>query len=44
MGESIIQVEDLYKSYGDVKAVRGVSFAVHQRGVRVEIASRQKQG
>ena len=30
MGESIIQVEDLYKSYGDVKAVRGVSFAVEE--------------
>ncbi|MGA8012695.1 MAG: ABC transporter ATP-binding protein [Candidatus Acidiferrales bacterium] len=28
MGEPIIQVEDLYKSYGAVEAVRGVSFAV----------------
>jgi ABC-2 type transport system ATP-binding protein len=30
VGEPIIQVEDLYKSYGDVKAVRGVSFAVEE--------------
>ena len=30
MGEPIIQVEDLYKSYGDVEAVRGVSFAVQE--------------
>jgi ABC-2 type transport system ATP-binding protein len=30
VGEPIIQVEDLYKSYGDVKAVRGVSFAVQE--------------
>ncbi len=28
MGEPIIQVENLYKSYGAVEAVRGVSFAV----------------
>jgi ABC-2 type transport system ATP-binding protein len=28
VGEPIIQVEDLYKSYGAVEAVRGVSFAV----------------
>ncbi|MDR3722486.1 MAG: ABC transporter ATP-binding protein [Candidatus Acidoferrales bacterium] len=28
MGEPIIQVDDLYKSYGAVEAVRGVSFAV----------------
>ena len=28
MGEPIIQVGDLYKSYGAVEAVRGVSFAV----------------
>ena len=30
MGEPIIQVEDLYKNYGDVEAVRGVSFAVEE--------------
>ncbi len=30
MGEPIIQVEDLYKSYGAVEAVRGVSFAVEE--------------
>ncbi|HXJ18189.1 MAG TPA: ABC transporter ATP-binding protein [Candidatus Polarisedimenticolia bacterium] len=30
MGQPIIQVEDLHKSYGDVKAVRGVSFAVEE--------------
>jgi ABC-2 type transport system ATP-binding protein len=30
VGEPIIQVEDLYKSYGDVEAVRGVSFAVQE--------------
>ena len=30
MAEPIIQVEDLHKSYGDVKAVRGVSFQVEQ--------------
>jgi len=30
VGERIIQVEDLYKSYGDVEAVRGVSFAVEE--------------
>jgi ABC-2 type transport system ATP-binding protein len=30
VGEPIIQVEDLYKSYGDVEAVRGVSFAVEE--------------
>ncbi len=30
MGEPIIQVEDLYKSYGTVEAVRGVSFSVEE--------------
>jgi ABC-2 type transport system ATP-binding protein len=30
VGEAIIQVEDLYKSYGAVEAVRGVSFAVEE--------------
>jgi ABC-2 type transport system ATP-binding protein len=30
VAEPIIQVEDLHKSYGDVKAVRGVSFAVEE--------------
>lgn len=30
MGQPIIQVEDLHKSYGTVQAVRGVSFAVEQ--------------
>lgn len=30
MGEPVIQVEDLYKSYGAVEAVRGVSFAVQE--------------
>ncbi len=30
MGEPIIQVEDLYKSYDAVEAVRGVSFAVEE--------------
>lgn len=30
MGEPIIQVENLYKTYGDVQALRGVSFAVEQ--------------
>ncbi|MGA3294717.1 MAG: ABC transporter ATP-binding protein [Candidatus Acidiferrales bacterium] len=30
MGEPIIQVENLYKSYGTVEAVRGVSFSVEQ--------------
>ena len=30
MAETIIQVEDLYKSYGAVEAVRGVSFAVEE--------------
>ncbi len=30
MGEPIIQVEGLYKNYGDVEAVRGVSFAVEE--------------
>ncbi|HXA75759.1 MAG TPA: ABC transporter ATP-binding protein [Candidatus Acidoferrales bacterium] len=30
MGEPIIQVEDLFKSYGAVEAVRGVSFAVEE--------------
>ena len=30
MDEPIIQVEDLYKSYGAVEAVRGVSFAVQE--------------
>jgi ABC-2 type transport system ATP-binding protein len=30
VGEPIIQVEDLYKNYGDVEAVRGVSFAVQE--------------
>jgi ABC-2 type transport system ATP-binding protein len=30
VGEPIIQVEDLYKNYGDVEAVRGVSFAVEE--------------
>ena len=29
-GMSIIEVRDLYKSYGEVKAVRGVSFAVEK--------------
>ncbi len=29
MSESVIRVEDLYKSYGDVEALRGVSFEVH---------------
>jgi ABC-2 type transport system ATP-binding protein len=30
VGEPIIQVEDLYKNYGDVEAVRGVSFVVDE--------------
>ena len=30
MGDLIIQVEDLYKSYGAVEAVRGISFGVEQ--------------
>jgi ABC-2 type transport system ATP-binding protein len=30
LAEPIIQVEDLYKSYGAVEAVRGVSFAVNE--------------
>jgi ABC-2 type transport system ATP-binding protein len=30
VGEPIIQVEDLHKSYGAVEAVRGVSFAVEE--------------
>lgn len=30
MGEPIIQVENLYKSYGAVEALRGVSFTVEQ--------------
>ena len=30
MGEPIIQVEDLYKSYGAVEAVRGISFSVEE--------------
>jgi ABC-2 type transport system ATP-binding protein len=30
VGEPVIQVEDLYKSYGAVEAVRGVSFAVEE--------------
>jgi ABC-2 type transport system ATP-binding protein len=30
VGEPIIQVEDLYKSYGTVEAVRGVSFSVEE--------------
>jgi ABC-2 type transport system ATP-binding protein len=30
LGEPIIQVENLYKTYGDVQALRGVSFAVEQ--------------
>lgn len=30
MGEPIIQVEGLYKSYGNVAAVRGVSFSVEE--------------
>ena len=30
MGEPIIQVENLYKTYGTVRALRGVSFAVEQ--------------
>ena len=30
MAEPIIQVEDLYKSYGAVEAVRGVSFVVNE--------------
>jgi len=29
MTESVIRVEDLYKSYGTVEALRGVSFEVH---------------
>ena len=29
MSESVIRVEDLYKSYGTVEALRGVSFEVH---------------
>jgi len=29
MSEPVIRVEDLYKSYGDVEALRGVSFEVH---------------
>ena len=30
MAEPIIQVENLYKNYGAVEALRGVSFAVEQ--------------
>src|SRR5471032_236218 len=30
MNNSILQVENLYKRYGDVEAVRGVSFAVQE--------------
>ena len=30
MGEPIIQVENLYKNYGDVEALRGASFAVQE--------------
>lgn len=30
MGEPIIQAENLYKSYGNVQALRGISFAVEQ--------------
>jgi ABC-2 type transport system ATP-binding protein len=30
VGEPIIQVEDLYKNYGDVEALRGASFAVQE--------------
>ena len=30
MGEPIIQVENLYKNYGDVEALRGTSFAVQE--------------
>jgi ABC-2 type transport system ATP-binding protein len=30
LGEPIIQVENLYKTYGTVRALRGVSFAVEQ--------------
>lgn len=30
MGEPIIQVGNLYKNYGDVEALRGASFAVHE--------------
>ena len=30
MGQPIIQVENLYKSYGAVQAIRGVSFAVEE--------------
>ncbi len=30
MGQPIIQVEDLHKNYGEVQAVRGLSFAVEQ--------------
>jgi ABC-2 type transport system ATP-binding protein len=30
VGEPIIQVEDLYKNYGAVEALRGASFAVHE--------------
>ena len=30
MGEPVIQVENLYKNYGDVEALRGASFAVEE--------------
>ncbi|MGH9573638.1 MAG: ABC transporter ATP-binding protein, partial [Candidatus Acidiferrales bacterium] len=30
MAASVIEVKDLYKSYGPVEAVRGVSFAVEE--------------
>jgi ABC-2 type transport system ATP-binding protein len=30
VGESIIRVEDLYKNYGPVEALRGVTFEVHE--------------
>ena len=30
MGEPIIQVENLYKNYGAVEALRGMSFAVEE--------------
>ena len=30
MGEPIIQVEDLFKNYGDVEALRGTSFSVQE--------------
>src|SRR5271169_7142530 len=30
MADSVLQVEDLVKRYGDVEAVRGISFAVDE--------------